>query len=259
MVVNQQKLLTFFPRYYCILFLARIRSSPLVQLDPFTVKRIDEIINSFLAKNKPSDISRFEENHNYVWVSMIPFVSLAFSGRQVKEKNSGRSLHEGMPEEHQDTLQSRQDQPDGPNLLPANQFVDMEGSSHALSQNSVSIKEKMKGSDNSNLADAFGFSDAQLSTMAVKETGAVLGSTQTQKLGLFTLQHMLYSSGNRQIVEGENLLLYLNCLCWHINSDDGRLLKAELRKCWSPRVASLAVICKSSLAFVCGFEAALKM
>ena len=231
----------------------------MVRLDPLTAKCIDEIINSFLAKNQPTDISRFEENHNYVWVSMIPFVSLAFSGRQVKEKSCGLNLHGGMSEEPQDILQSSQDQPDGPNLLPANQFLDVEGRSHAFSQNSVSIKEKKEGSDNSKSADSFSISDVQLPTVAAERTGTALGSTQTQKLGLFTLQHMLYSSGNRQIVEGENLLLYLDCLCWHINSDDSKLLTAELRKYWSPRAASLAVICKSSLAFICGFEAALKM
>lgn len=255
--------------YYCTLFLARIGASPLVHLDPHEARSINDIIASFLAKNKPSDVSSWEENHNYVWVSMTPFVSLAFSGREIQKKNeslaqSGPNKHAelenydlnkcaGVSENHQFVLVACQDKMDGPNLLPANQSDvfknDMEG------KNAV-IKTKMEGSDISNPADTSG---AELCSMTEESPETLFGSMQTQKLGLFTLQHMLYSSGNRQLVEGEHLLSYLECLCWHISPGDGRLLRAELRKYWSPKPAALAVMCKSSLAFVYGFEAALKM
>lgn len=245
----------------------------MVQLDPSTAKCIDDIIASFLSKKRPIDVSRWEEEHNYVWVTMAPFVSLAFSGRQSKEKktfleqtdsnirteleNSGLCECSGMSvsEEHQTVLPA--DQTDGPTLLPANQADIMETNgiddNHDSSENRAGIKIKMEEPENSTS------SDAQLCTVSAKGSGIMVGSTQTQKLGLFALQHMVYSSGNRQLFESENLLSYLDCLCWHVNPDDGKLLRAELRKYWSPRTATLAVICKSSLAFVCGFEAAFKM
>ena len=267
--------------YYCTLFLARTRASALVRMDPHTANCIDNIIASFLAKNKPDDISTWEENHNYVWVSMIPFVSLAFSGQQAKEtdvssvqsdcskreelENSGICECLRMSESCQAIVLASQDEADGPSLLTAaeedviiakNDNI-IEGS-HESFKTTVDIKNQIQTSGNSN-SSYVEIPSAQLYSVAEDRTGLMLGSIQTQKLGLLTLLHMLNSSGNRQLVEDERLLPYLDCLCWHISPDDGRLLKAELRKYWSPKPATLAAICKTSLAFVCGFEAVLKM
>ena len=33
-----------------------------------------------MLRHQPEEISRWEEQHNYVWVTMIPFVHLVFAG-----------------------------------------------------------------------------------------------------------------------------------------------------------------------------------
>ena len=66
-------------RYYCCLFLARLRSAPLVKLDEDTCVAIDELIDVFLEQNVPSEISKWEEDTSYVWMSMMPLVHLAFA------------------------------------------------------------------------------------------------------------------------------------------------------------------------------------
>lgn len=237
----------------------------MVHLDPQTAKSIDDLITSFLQKYKPIDVSRWEEKHNYVWVTMIPFVSLAFSGRNIDVELQSSGLHNctGVCQKHDAILLPEQEQTDGTNFLPANQNGKEKGQeSYAHSEKQVGVEDKTEESANSTSFVASNTSNCG-SQSSVADTAAcpatMLGSPQTQQLGLFTLTHMLYSSENRQLVEGEHLLSYLDCLCWHVNSEEGKLLRAELTKYWSPRPASLKIICNSILAFVCGFEAVFKM
>ena len=184
---------------------------------------------------------------------MIPFVSLGFSGLQIqKEKDSSGvsyALNSGnecandnsCSEEHDPSFgMACLDKFDGPSMVSTN-------------QNSIVKKNAMES------ADIERYENSCNINVAEKRQETMLGSTQTQKLGLFTLQHMLYSKGNRQLIENEHLLSFLDCLCWHVNPADGGLLNAELRKYWPPKPPSLSVICKSSLSFIYGFETALKM
>lgn len=215
---------------------------------------MDDIIASFLATKKPTDISRWEENHNYVWISMIPFVSLGFSGLQIqKEKDSSGisnyALNSGnecandnsCSEKHDPSFgMACSDKFDGPSMVSTN-------------QDGILKKNGMESADIERYEDSCNINVAEVR----QET--MLGSIQTQKLGLFTLQHMLNSEGNQQLIENEHLLSFLDCLCWHVNPANGRLLNVELRKYWPPKPPSLSVICKSSLSFLYGFEAALKM
>lgn len=251
--------------YFCTLFLARIRASALVWMDSETAQNIDERISIFLAKHKPNDVSKWEAEHNYVWVSMIPFVSLAFSGQQ--EKSDPLPESDGNEEQCEDedhcqaTSNVIQDNADGPNLHPEKALF-MEKNkdnlvSHCFGDENIDTKKQFPETGNSDSAANDSCSHHSLAIATDDRPRMMLGSKQTQKLGLFTLQHMLASSGNRQLVENERLLSLLYCLCWHIN--DGGQLKAQLRKHWTPSPASLSVICKSSLAFVFGLEAAWTM
>lgn len=248
-------------RYYCTLFLARIRSSALVCLDPQIAKSIDDLIALFLQQYKPSNVSQWEEEHNYVWVTMTPFVSLAFSGRKNKLQNSGlhKSTEELYKSKDETTLLAKEDKTDGPNCIPADHTVvlgkdEEQGQGKPVVSEPVVVDEKK--SENPNWFDA-SFVNHNPKSLVTDE--AMLGSTQTQQLGLFTVKHILYSSENRQLVKHEKLLPYLNCLCWHVNPQEGRLLRMELSKYWSPRPAPLKIICKSILAFGCGLESAFKM
>ena len=246
------------------MFLARIRSSALVHLDPQTAKSIDDLIASFLSKYKPNDVSVWEEEHNYVWVTMTPFVSLAFSGKEVEAEVQNSGLHKWTGEcwktKHGVTLLEDQEQTNGSTSLPADQSVVLDKNDRE-DEGKFVHSEKHADAENSNSFDAS--STNCVSQFCVADGAAcpstMLGSTQTQQLGLFTLKHILYSNENRQLVKSERLLPYLDCLCWHIEPDEGRLLRAELTKYWSPSPAPLKIICKSILAFGCGLEAAFKM
>ena len=56
-----------------------MRSAPLVTLDNDTGVVIDELIDLFLSKHVPSEISKWEEEHSFVWITMVPLVHLAFA------------------------------------------------------------------------------------------------------------------------------------------------------------------------------------
>ena len=234
-------------------------------MDSQTTRSIDKRIAIFLAKHKPDDVSKWEEEHNYVWVSMIPFVSLAFSGPLVK--NNPLPESDGNEEQCEDKNQCQAtsnviyNDVDDPNLLPEKPlFMEKKKDnlvSHCFGDENTDIKKQFPETGNPDSAASGSCGYHSLSVATEDRPRMMLGSKQTRKLGLFALQHMLNSSGNRQLVENERLLSLLYCLCWHI--DDGVQLKAQLRKHWTPSPASLSVICKSSLAFVFGLETALTM
>lgn len=265
-------LLRLCPSYYCTLFLARIRSSALVCLDPQIAKSIDDLIASFLQEYKPIKVSLWEEEHNYVWVTMTPFVSLAFSGRKIEAELQNSGLHKSTEElcksKYEATLLVEEEKTDGPNFLPADHSVVLEKNDKeqgegkpVYSGKHADVADKREQPENQNWFDASyanGSPQSHVTNEAVCPS-MMLGSTQTQQLGLFTIKHILYSNENRKLVEHEHLLPYLDCLCWHVNPEEGRLLRAELTKYWPPRPAPLKIICKSILAFVCGFEAAFRM
>ena len=192
---------------------------------------------------------------------MIPFVSLAFSGKKVELQNSSlyKSTEEPCKSKYEATLLAKQDKTDGPNGIPADHSVvlgkdEEQGQGKPVFSEPVVVDERE--SKNPNWFDA-SFVNHNPQSLVTDE--AMLGSTQTQQLGLFAVKHILYSSENRQLVNHEKLLPYLNCLCWHVNPQEGRILRTELSKYWSPRPAPLKIICKSILAFVCGLESVFKM
>ena len=217
------------------------------------------------------NVSLWEEEHNYVWVTMTPFVSLAFSGKKVEAELQNPGLHKSVEElfksKYEATSLVEQEKTDGPNFIPAecsvvqeNNDLDEQGQGKPVfSENHAGMdKREPKNQNRFDASYANGNPQSLVNDEEVFQS-AMLGSTQSQQLGLFTVKHILYSNENRQLVERENLLPYLNCLSWHVNREEGMLLRAELAKYWSPRPAPLKIICKSILAFVCGFESAFKM
>ena len=188
---------------------------------------------------------------------MTPFVSLAFSGKKVELQNSSlyKSTEEPCKSKYEATLQAKQDKTDGPNCIPADHTVVL-GKDEEQGQGKPVFSEPVAVDERESKNDA---SFANHNPQSLDTDEAMLGSTQTQQLGLFAVKHILYSSENRQLVKHEKLLPYLNCLCWHVSPQEGRLLRTELSKYWSPRPAPLKIICKSILAFVCGLESTFKM
>lgn len=89
-----------FTRYYSCLFLAGLRSAPLKKLDRVTCAAIDELIDVFLEQNISKEISKWEEDTSYIWVTMVPMVHLAFAGgkeyywAQIKDSKCGTAQTE---------------------------------------------------------------------------------------------------------------------------------------------------------------------
>ena len=100
-------LLVFF-RYYCCLFLARIRSSSFVKLDGDIGDAVDQLVDKFLAKHIPSEISQWEESLSFVWVTMVPLVHLAFAAGKKWKKPADQTLCKSSNVESQCAMHSNQ-------------------------------------------------------------------------------------------------------------------------------------------------------
>ena len=218
-------LLLLFFRYYCCLFLARIRSSPLVKLDGDVGVAVDQLIDMFLAKHLPSQISQWEESLSFVWVTMVPLVHLAFAAGK-KWKN------------------------------PADQTI--RESSNVESQ--CAIEQSTQPLDLTTTLDAS--TDGENSTTSGRHSESLgrsdqppwPGSMATQKLGIFSLVHMLSIEDNRQLALSENLLPYLVCLLWHLSSSERDKLSASLANFKTLPPPPLKIAAKSVLAFKNGLD-----
>ena len=61
--------------------MANIQTLPEENLLPYDeIQQINQVIEAFLHVVTPSEIGRFQEEHSYVWISLIPFLQLALAG-----------------------------------------------------------------------------------------------------------------------------------------------------------------------------------
>ena len=209
-------------RYYCCLFLARICSSPLVKLDGDIGDAVDHLVDMFLAKHIPSQISQWEESLSFVWVTMVPLVHLAFASGKKWKNPADQSLLKSTNVESQRAIQSTQ------------------------SLDSTTTPDaSTDGEKSGRPSESLGRSD-QLPWP---------GSLAIQRLGIFSLVHMLSIEDNRQLAWSENLLPYLVCLLWHLGSDDTDKLCASLANFKSLSPPPLKIVAKSVLAFKNGLDA----
>ena len=285
-------LLTF--RYYCCLFLARMRSAPLIKLDRNTCTVIDELINMFLGKHVPSEISRWEEETSFVWMTMVPLVHLAFAAGQGSCNDSDTSDSHHSNHNHDDQnndvnceiLQGEEEcflgnkQSTGTMIqkecASCDNIKDSRSSDTSLSSEELSyhIKRKYEELEGENLAAQNALSldcgntqhsASKTSDGSASESQRCLiacpgenfthpGSKSTQKLGIFSLVHMLSIKENQELASAENLIAYLVCLSWQLNSVDRKKLSASLANFHPASPPSLKVAAKSVLARVNGLD-----
>ncbi|XP_022799990.1 uncharacterized protein LOC111337879 [Stylophora pistillata] len=264
-------------RYYCCLFLARIRSAPLVKLDMETCMAIDELINLFLDRHVPNEISKWEEEMSFVWMTMVPLVHLAFAGG--KEYNSDSEIDcdshgneinlmkcdssshngeacfsekklsppEGMEIAEADTVKVNDSQSSFKSLktvTPEDQLV---------VQTVISFASSTAHNAPRTNQDKNVLSENPSKVERRKDKISQPGSSSTQKLGIFSLVHMLSIEENQQLALLENLPPFLVCLSWHLPCDG----KEKLRKVLANNVhtpPSLKVVAKSVLALVKGLD-----
>ena len=271
-----------FTRYYCCLFLARMRSAPLITLDRDTCVAIDELIDEFLSKHVPGEISKWEDEYSFVWMTMVPLVHLAFAAGKECYCDQINCLKGNASQSEEacflDVLQPV-------TVLNEAGSADMKESqsmcSHMLlsSDNSevfphqASFKQKRVEdhftTQTNQCLDSFVMHDEsetmETETLVSGDKNCVMtdrkdqftwpGSISTLKLGIFCLVHMLSIKENQQLALTENLLPYLVCLSWHLKCDEKEKLRNSLANFQNVSAPpSLKVITKSVLALVNGLD-----
>ena len=208
--------------------MARIRSSSFVKLDGDIGDAVDQLVDKFLAKHIPSEISQWEESLSFVWVTMVPLVHLAFAAGKKWKKPADQTLCKSSNVESQCAMHSNQPL-DSTTTPDASAYCEK---SAALGRHS----------------ESFGSLDS------VQQEPPWPGSMAMQRLGIFSLVHMLSIEDNRQLALSENLLAYLVCLLWHLNSNDRDKLRTSLANFKSLSPPPLKIVAKSVLAFKNGLD-----
>ncbi|XP_028395296.1 uncharacterized protein LOC114519373 [Dendronephthya gigantea] len=140
--------------YYFCLSLANILTLPEENvLKSDEIENIDQVLEEFVQKFKPSDIGDFEKENTFTWVTLIPFVKLAMSGPKC-----GQVLN-GTAEKSQESCEAK------------------------------------NNTDTRKTRTQYMFSPAE-------------------KLGLFSLCHLVKVDVNREIFRKEKIVDYLICLRW---------------------------------------------
>ena len=293
-----------------------MRSAPLIKLDRNTCVVIDGLIDMFLNLHVPSEISKWEEETSFVWMTMVPLVHLAFAEGNTScshgNMNGGNLGNYGYGYQNNDLshnpLQNEGDClgnewsasaewykqasqmavsdkvetiwetcEDATNIVSARESSssdDMKESANCdsslscdeLAQHIKKCKEledrlvaqnSEKDTDAVNIAASSDtpVPECQSCTMACPRTNFVWpGSKSTQKLGIFSLVHMLSIKENQKLALSENLVEYLVCLSWQLNSSGKEKILASLSNFNLASPPSLKVAAKSVLARVNGLD-----
>lgn len=279
-------------RYYGCLFLARMRSAPLIKLDRDTCVAIDELLDMFLEKHVPSEISEWEEEMSFVWMTMEPLVHLAFAAgkkscndTEMSADNDAYQICELESETQQSqearfNLDDKQSETTDTQMecTPSGNLKDAESCDPSVSCEKGFTHHKCEHIQGvftwGILSDSVSHTRDNLTETAdIKDSASKIqgcetaepeanftwpGSKSTQKLGIFSLVHMLSITENQQLALSENLIPFLMCLSWQLDSDDKKKLSASLAHFPLVSPPSLKVVSKSVLARVNGLDLVFK-
>lgn len=258
-----------------------MRSAPLITLDRDTCVAIDELIDMFLDSHVPTEISQWEEEMSFVWMTMVPLVHLAFAagkeynckvemngnnhGYQKNGLKSDELLSEetySLEREQSPTTKIEVDEAGSVDLrnLQSNfpllssdtreeTLEKLEDHDHFVSHNTPSdVSESME-------IETSASEDKDYLMTGSKDQFTWPGSTSVQKLGMFSLVHMLSIKENQQLALSENLLPYLVCLSWHLKGHEKERLRTSLANVHNISAPpSLKVAAKSVLALFNGLD-----
>ena len=230
-----------------------------MKLDEDTCVVIDELVDAFLEEDVVNEISQWEEDMSCVWMTMVPFAHLVFAAgkeyycnqiealecdttKSKEQINQSSASMTEFNEAEDEASRSDDDREEG--------FVHQTGlrrqttKTPTLSDTSETIETKTLVAEDKNCV-----------TADRKDQFTWPGSQSTQKLGIFSLTHMLLLKENQQLVLAQNLLPYLVCLSWHLKSDEEEKLKSILANFrYGSTPPSLKVAAKSVLALVNGLD-----
>ena len=250
-----------------------MRSAPLVKLHGDTCVTIDELIDVFLEQNVPSEISKWEEEMSFVWITMLPLVHLAFAAgkeyycNQILGSKCDISASEVVTtfnSKQSEAIISKVNEDDTKELQ--SRLCLLLHSNHKEENNDTSFKsKKIEGhtlsatSENMEIGTSVS-EDKNCATGNSRDQFTWPGSPSTQKLGIFALMHMFSFKENQQLAVGENLLPYLVCLSWHLKDDEKEMLTTSLATFHdTSQPPALKVIAKSVLALVNGLDMVYKL
>ena len=204
-----------------------MRSAPLVTLDRDICGVIDELIDMFLDSHVPEEISKWEKEVTYVWVTMVPLVHLAFAAgklhlnglkgdtAEIDEARVVGSKRTKIATAEVDGV-CRADVRGARDSQRRYSLLGFDRRKEKLSIHHTNWKRKR-------IEGLFVTQDAP-SRLPVSDTAGILlsgdrkdpftcnwpGSTSTQRLGIFALVHMLSIKENQQLALSENLQM---CAC----------------------------------------------
>ena len=227
-----------------------------MKLDGDTRVAMDELIEVFLEQHVPSEISKWEEEMSYVWVTMVPLVHLAFAAGKESYCNQihGSRCDMSQSESKQSETVKSEVAEDG-TKTPQSTLCRL-NSYNRVGTHETSCKRK-KIEENTCMEMS---GDKNFMMPGMKDQFTWPGSASTQKLGLFSLMHMLSLKENQQLVQAENVFPFLVCLSWHLKDGKKEKLRTSLANFPNaPWLPSLKVIAKSVLALVYGLDTVYKL
>ena len=275
------------PRYYWCMFLARLRSCYLVNLDELTANTIDELITTFLDKCQPSEITKWEKDMSYVWMTMVPLVHLALAGGRCYQGGScsscGKSGKTPSCHEHSRDLGSKRtndDSQDDASCRSDDIHADEETVALCMENFKIATK-KIKtelfvttgdelhkplpvpctslAQGIHSVSDNLSELEQDTSVLDERKPATWLGSRATQRLGLFILQHMLSIEEDRTLFLSENLLPYAIYLSWVLEGGEKENMRTSLARFEKISVSSLKDLAKCVLAQMHGLDLVIKM
>lgn len=254
-----------------------------MELDQEITLKIDELLELFMQKHEPEEISRWEEHHNYVWVTMIPFVHLVFAGGWFPITTAKQGANEEVDRDHAEDFDPqpntvKRESVDG-GVASGSIVVPFKSADVSCSEGLLEMFGTREGDVSNEPSSSGNISHAQIhdaclsidrsastlknpaktvksqESVAKEASDAVMyGSLSVQRFGIFCLRHMLRLGENCVLIESENLLPYLVCLCWFLEKDEKDLLKEALKKFQHVPPPTLKIIAKSSMAMKEGLE-----
>ena len=190
-------------RYFFCLFLANIQTLSEDTLLPYDeIERINQVLETFLHAVKPSEIGQFQETHNYVWITLLPFMQLALAGPiKYLETEHDRSptrfqvFAKSRPEmENKYQESSRNNQSSDKELSKSIETPVKTEDKHDTNSRNEN-RENEENSNNNGSLRPYIFSSAE-------------------KVGLFCLCHLADAPSNRDLFKKEKLVDYLVCVRW---------------------------------------------
>ena len=186
--------------YFLCLFLANLQTLPEENLlSEEEVLIIDDMLEAFLNIITTSEIGEFQKNHNYVWITLVPFLQLALAGPS-KVSKTGDEKYQTCAQVSVESLSNN----DGQKNSRSNPSGDAELCQ--ISESQAELEEQSENvSRNENQCNK-GISNHQETTPYT--------FSPAEKMGLFCLCHLVNAPENRDLFKKEKLEDYLVCISW---------------------------------------------